>query len=74
MVCGFVPLFVPLQDGHPNDRKIVKLCEYASKNPFRIPKARPLTMHINEKIVQLYLCVHVGATNEIFVSISTLDR
>ncbi|XP_073150707.1 protein SEMI-ROLLED LEAF 2 [Henckelia pumila] len=24
--------------GHPNDRKIAKLCEYAVKNPFRIPK------------------------------------
>lgn len=27
-----------LQDGLPNERKIVKLCEYAAKNPFRIPK------------------------------------
>ncbi|CAL2271361.1 unnamed protein product [Prunus armeniaca] len=26
------------QDGPPNERKIVKLCEYAAKNPFRIPK------------------------------------
>lgn len=25
-------------DGPPNERKIVKLCEYAAKNPFRIPK------------------------------------
>ncbi|GJT24056.1 protein semi-rolled leaf 2 [Tanacetum coccineum] len=25
-------------DDSPNDRKIVKLCEYAAKNPFRIPK------------------------------------
>ncbi|XP_065852598.1 protein SEMI-ROLLED LEAF 2 [Euphorbia lathyris] len=25
-------------DGHPKERKIVKLCEYAAKNPFRIPK------------------------------------
>ncbi|KAI4342906.1 hypothetical protein MLD38_027470 [Melastoma candidum] len=25
-------------DGPTSDRKIVKLCEYASKNPFRIPK------------------------------------
>jgi hypothetical protein len=28
-----------LQDGAPNERKIVKLCEYAAKNPLRIPKA-----------------------------------
>jgi hypothetical protein len=26
------------QDELPNERKIVKLCEYAAKNPFRIPK------------------------------------
>lgn len=28
-----------MQDAEPNDRKIGKLCEYASKNPLRIPKA-----------------------------------
>lgn len=27
-----------MQDGSANDRKIAKLCEYAAKNPFRIPK------------------------------------
>lgn len=27
-----------LQEEEPNDRKIGKLCEYAAKNPFRIPK------------------------------------
>jgi hypothetical protein len=27
------------QDGAPNERKIMKLCEYAAKNPMRIPKA-----------------------------------
>lgn len=27
-----------MQDGPPNERKITKLCEYASKNPHRIPK------------------------------------
>lgn len=27
-----------MQDGSPNDRKIAKLCEYAAKNPCRIPK------------------------------------
>lgn len=26
------------QDCPPNDRKIVKLCEYAARNPIRIPK------------------------------------
>ncbi|KAJ0093087.1 hypothetical protein Patl1_26346 [Pistacia atlantica] len=31
-------LFPRNQDAEPNDRKIGKLCEYASKNPLRIPK------------------------------------
>ncbi|KAG6482348.1 hypothetical protein ZIOFF_058979 [Zingiber officinale] len=29
-----------LQDEEPNDRKIGKLCEYASRNPLRIPKVK----------------------------------
>jgi len=31
-------LYNTSQDELPNERKIVKLCEYAAKNPFRIPK------------------------------------
>ncbi|KAK6143845.1 hypothetical protein DH2020_024193 [Rehmannia glutinosa] len=31
-------IFPKSPDGNSNDRKVVKLCEYASKNPFRIPK------------------------------------
>lgn len=31
-------VFPKSPDGQSNERKIVKLCEYASKNPFRIPK------------------------------------
>ncbi|XP_031125263.1 uncharacterized protein LOC116027687 isoform X1 [Ipomoea triloba] len=31
-------IFPRSQDAEPNDRKIAKLCEYASKNPLRIPK------------------------------------
>ncbi|XP_051145117.1 protein SEMI-ROLLED LEAF 2 isoform X2 [Andrographis paniculata] len=31
-------IFPKSPDGQYNDRKIVKLCEYASKNPIRIPK------------------------------------
>ena len=27
-----------MQDSPSNERKVVKLCEYAAKNPFRIPK------------------------------------
>ncbi|XP_073119704.1 protein SEMI-ROLLED LEAF 2-like [Henckelia pumila] len=32
--------------GHPNDQKIAKLCEYAVKNPFRIPK---IAKHLEER-------------------------
>ncbi|RWR96819.1 hypothetical protein CKAN_02622200 [Cinnamomum micranthum f. kanehirae] len=32
-------------DGEPNDRKISKLCEYASKNPLRIPKITEYLEH-----------------------------
>lgn len=35
----YVYMVCLLQDGVPNERKIVKLCEYAAKNPLRIPKA-----------------------------------
>ncbi|KAJ6832623.1 uncharacterized protein M6B38_343280 [Iris pallida] len=31
-------IFPKSQDGEPNDRMISKLCDYASKNPLRIPK------------------------------------
>ncbi|KAJ4969378.1 hypothetical protein NE237_016079 [Protea cynaroides] len=31
-------IFPKSSQGAPNERKIVKLCEYAAKNPFRIPK------------------------------------
>ncbi|XP_016449641.1 protein SEMI-ROLLED LEAF 2 [Nicotiana tabacum] len=31
-------IFTRSQEEEPNDRKIGKLCEYAAKNPFRIPK------------------------------------
>ncbi|KAI4349895.1 hypothetical protein L6164_010438 [Bauhinia variegata] len=31
-------IFPKSLDGPTNERKIIKLCEYASKNPFRIPK------------------------------------
>lgn len=31
-------IFIKNLDGIPNERKIIKLCEYAAKNPSRIPK------------------------------------
>ncbi|CAN4107200.1 unnamed protein product [Withania somnifera] len=35
-------IFPRYQEEEPNDRKIGKLCEYAAKNPFRIPKITKL--------------------------------
>ena len=39
---GFLKVYVfhvvVWQDAEPDDRKIGKLCEYASRNPLRIPK------------------------------------
>lgn len=29
-----------VQEGQPSERKLVKLCEYAGKNPIRIPKVK----------------------------------
>ncbi|MCD7448951.1 hypothetical protein HAX54_047563 [Datura stramonium] len=39
-------IFPRSQEEEPNDRKIGKLCEYAAKNPFRIPK---ITKSLEEK-------------------------
>ena len=51
------PFFPTMQDGHSNDRKIAKLCEYASKNPLRIPKVRSFACIFAEdkKLVLHYL-------------------
>ncbi|KAF8086325.1 hypothetical protein N665_0629s0035 [Sinapis alba] len=39
-------IFPRNQDAEPNDRKISKLCEYASRNPLRIPK---ITEYLEQK-------------------------
>lgn len=39
-------IFPKTQDGEPNDRMIGKLCDYASKNPMRIPK---ITQYLEER-------------------------
>lgn len=39
-------IFPQSLDGEPNDRMIGKLCEYASKNPMRIPK---ITKHLEQR-------------------------
>lgn len=59
-------IFPRNQDAEPNDRKIGKLCEYASKNPLRIPK---ITNYLEHKCykelrnqnfgsVKVVLCVY----------------
>lgn len=40
-----------LQDGEPNDRMIGKLCDYASKNPIRIPKVSCIITVISLHVV-----------------------
>ncbi|VAI78972.1 unnamed protein product [Triticum turgidum subsp. durum] len=35
-------IFPRTQDEEPNERRIGKLCEYAAKNPLRVPKVPPL--------------------------------
>ncbi|PIA51489.1 hypothetical protein AQUCO_01100374v1 [Aquilegia coerulea] len=40
-------IFPKSPEDSPNDRKLVKLCEYAFKNPFRIPK---IAAHLEQRI------------------------
>ncbi|XP_074311303.1 protein SEMI-ROLLED LEAF 2 isoform X1 [Silene latifolia] len=40
-------IFPKSPDGQANERKIVKLCEYAAKNPVRIPK---ITKYLEERL------------------------
>ncbi|WCJ43055.1 Protein SEMI-ROLLED LEAF 2 [Euphorbia peplus] len=53
----------PKSDGPPNERKIVKLCEYAAKNPFRIPK---IAKFLEEKCYKELRCENIK-----FISIVT---
>lgn len=44
----------------PNERKIVKLCEYAAKNPFRIPK---IAKYLEERCYKELRCEHIKFIN-----------
>ncbi|MQL79094.1 hypothetical protein Taro_011530 [Colocasia esculenta] len=44
-------IFPRAQDEEPNDRKIGKLCEYASRNPLRIPKVDGIYMFNLEALI-----------------------
>ncbi|WOK94081.1 hypothetical protein Cni_G02783 [Canna indica] len=50
-------IFPRSQDEEPNDRKIGKLCEYASKNPLRIPK---ITSYLEQRCYRELRSEHFG--------------
>ncbi|KAK3031229.1 hypothetical protein RJ639_036884, partial [Escallonia herrerae] len=53
-------IFPKSPDGPPNERNIVKLCEYAVKNPFRIPK---VAKYLEERCYKELRCDHVKLVN-----------
>ncbi|XP_031249114.1 protein EFR3 homolog A [Pistacia vera] len=53
-------IFPKSPDSPPNDRKIVKLCEYAAKNPFRIPK---IAKHLEERCYKELRSEHIKLIN-----------
>lgn len=42
------------QEAEPNDRKIAKLCEYASRNPLRVPKVMDFCIVVLSKREHLH--------------------
>lgn len=75
----FYMLFVPsvvvslnypkmfLQDEEPNDRKISKLCEYASKTPLRIPKVLALLILCMKLIYMWFILLHVNLSGDLIL-------
>ncbi|XP_023730669.1 protein SEMI-ROLLED LEAF 2 isoform X3 [Lactuca sativa] len=55
-------IFPKSPDGSPNERKIAKLCEYAAKNPFRIPK---IAKYLEERCYKELRLDHVHLVNVI---------
>ncbi|GAB2217925.1 hypothetical protein Droror1_Dr00001139 [Drosera rotundifolia] len=51
-------IFPKAQDAEPNDRKIGKLCDYASKNPLRIPK---ITENLEQRFYKDLRNEHIGS-------------
>ncbi|KAJ6384639.1 hypothetical protein OIU78_027863 [Salix suchowensis] len=62
-------IFPKSLDGHPNERKIVKLCEYAAKNPFRIPK---IAKYLEERCYKELRSGHVKFINIVTEAYSKL--
>lgn len=55
-------IFPKSPDGSPNERKIAKLCEYAAKNPFRIPK---IAEYLEERCYKELRLDHIHLVNVI---------
>ncbi|XP_024020255.1 protein EFR3 homolog, partial [Morus notabilis] len=53
-------IFPKSLDGPPSERKIVKLCEYASRNPVRIPK---IAKYLEERCYKELRCEHIKFIN-----------
>ncbi|XP_028791403.1 uncharacterized protein LOC114747268 [Neltuma alba] len=53
-------MFPKSPDGPPSDRKIIKLCEYASRNPVRIPK---IAKYLEERCYKELRSGHVRLVN-----------
>ncbi|CAK9141192.1 unnamed protein product [Ilex paraguariensis] len=53
-------IFPKSPDGAPSERRIVKLCEYAAKNPFRIPK---IAKYLEERCYKELRSEHIKVVN-----------
>lgn len=57
-------IFPRSQDAEPNDRKIGKLCDYASKNPLRIPK---ITDYLEQRFYKDLRNEHLGSVKVVLL-------
>ncbi|KAK8545951.1 hypothetical protein V6N12_026759 [Hibiscus sabdariffa] len=62
-------IFPKSPDAPPNERKITKLCEYAAKNPFRIPK---IAKYLEERCYKELRHKHVKSINIVTEAYSKL--
>ncbi|KAK6930577.1 hypothetical protein RJ641_004671 [Dillenia turbinata] len=56
-------IFPKSQDAEPNDRKIGKLCEYASRNPLRVPK---ITGYLEHRCYKDLRVEHFGSVKVVW--------
>ncbi|KAK7392085.1 hypothetical protein VNO78_20512 [Psophocarpus tetragonolobus] len=62
-------IFPKSPDEPPSERKIIKLCEYAAKNPFRIPK---IAKYLEERCYRELRSEHIKLVNIITESFNKL--